>query len=116
MSAETPRGPCYVRLFGDCGKALTLIFEIGPDDILAYRPAGRTDLAIVGWKGDEIATSLLVAGCGIRVVAVHAAARVDAAQIATCAAALIKVDDPGEAMTPLYLAPAFLGPAKKAGQ
>ena len=49
-------------------------------------------------------------------VAVHAAARVDAAQIATCAAALIKVDDPGEAMTPLYLAPAFLGPAKQAGQ
>ena len=83
---------------------------------MASLPAGLTELAIVGWKADEIAASLLVAGCGIRVVAVHAAARVDAVQIAICAAALIKVDDPGEAMTPLYLAPAFLGPAKKTGQ
>ena len=116
VSAETRRGPCYAQLFGDGGKALTSIFEIEPSDILASLPAGLTDLAIVGWKADEIAASLLVAGCGIRVMAVHAAARVNAAQIATCAAALIKVDDPGEAMTPLYLAPAFLGPAKQAGQ
>ena len=116
VSAETRRGPCYAQLFGDGGKALTSIFEIEPADILASLPAGLTDLAIVGWKADEIAASLLVAGCGIRVMAVHAAARVDAAQIATCAAALIKIFDPGDAMTPLYLAPAFLGPAKQAGQ
>ena len=116
VSAETRRGPCYAQLFGDGGEALTSIFEIEPADILASLPAGLTDLVIVGWKADEIAASLLVTGCGIRVMAVHAAARVDAAQIATCAAALIKIFDPGEAMTPLYLAPAFLGPAKQAGQ
>ena len=116
VSTETRRGPCYAQLFGDGGKALTSIFETESADILASLPAGLTDLVIVGWQADEIAASLLASGCGIRVASVHAAARVDAAQIATCAAALIKVDDPGEAMTPLYLAPAFLGPAKQAGQ
>lgn len=116
VSAETRRGPCYAQLFGDGGTALTSIFEIEPADILASLPAGLTDLVIVGWQADEIAASLLASGCGVQVASVHAAARVDAAQIATCAAALIKIFDPGEAMTPLYLAPAFLGPAKQAEQ
>ena len=114
VSVETRRGPCYAQLFGNAGEALTSIFEIEPADILASLPAGLTDLMIVGWQADEIAASLLASGCGVRVASVHAAARVDAARIATCAAALIKIFDPGEAMTPLYLAPAFLGPAKQA--
>ena len=36
--------------------------------------------------------------------------------IAACAAALIETGNAGEAMTPLYLAPAFLGPTKQAGK
>ena len=108
---------CGVRLvFDSDGSALTPILETAPADIVASLPVGLSELVIAGWQADELAAGLMAAGCGILVEAVHAKARVDATHIAACAAALIEAGDAGEAMTPLYLAPAFLGPAKQAGK
>lgn len=116
VSAETRRGPCYAQLFeGDC-RPLTPIFEMDLADVLASLPDGLSALVIVGWQADEIAKRLTVADSGILILGVQAMAQIDAAHIATYAATLIKADKASEALTPLYLAPAFLGPAKKAGK
>ena len=115
-SAETRRGPCYAQFFDPVGAALTPTFETVPADIVASLPAGLSELVIAGWQADELAEVLMAAGRDILVGAVHAKARVDASHIAICAAASIKASDFGEAMTPIYLSPAFLGPAKQAGK
>ena len=116
VSAETRRGPCYAQFFDSDGSALTPILETALADIVASLPAGLSELVIAGWQADELAAGLAAAGSGILVEAVHAKTRVDATHIAAFAAALIEAGYAGEAMTPLYLAPAFLGPAKQAGK
>ena len=112
-SSETRRGPCYAQFFDPVGIALTPTFETVPTDIVASLPAGLSELVIAGWQADELAAGLIAAGSDILVGAVHAKARVDATHIALCAAASIKAGHSGEAMTPIYLAPASLGPAKQ---
>ena len=84
-----------------------------PADIAASLPAGlgAGDCRLAGRRAG---CRPFGGGSGILVEAVHAEARVDATHIAACAAALIEAGNAGEAMTPLYLAPAFLGPAKQA--
>ena len=116
VSAETRRGPCYVQLFDCDGTAMTSTFETLPGEIASALPFGLAELMIVGWQADELATSLMTAGKGLSVEAVHVAARVDATYIAAFAEGLIEADKVGEEMKPLYLAPAFLGLAKKAGK
>ena len=116
VSAETRRGPSYAQLFEGYGRPLTPIFEMELADVLALLPDGLSALVIAGWQADEIAARLAAAGSGILMSDVQAKAQIDAANIATYAATLIKADEAGEALTPLYLAPAFLGPAKQVGK
>ena len=116
VSAETRRGPCYAQLFDRDGTALTSAFETLPSEISSALPSGLAELVIAGWQADKLAASLRTAGKGVFVEAVHGAARVDATHIAAFAEGLIEADEAGEEMTPLYLAPAFIGLDKQAGK
>ncbi len=116
VSAETRRGPCYAQFFDSDGTALTSTFETLPNEIASTLPTGVVNLVIAGWLADELAARLSAGGKGVLIQSVNSKARVDATHIATFAAALVKTNRDGEEMTPLYLAPAYTGPAKHSGK
>ena len=112
-SAETRRGPCYAQFFDPVGTALTPTFETAPADIVASLPAGLSELVITGWQADELAAGLMAAEATFWSVLFMQRQGSMRPHIAFCAAASINAGHSGEAMTPIYLAPAFLGPAKQ---
>jgi len=116
ISAETRRGPFYGQFFDKVGQAITPIFESDLADIATYLPADVARLHVAGWQAGAIAKQLQASRTDLEVIPVDGAALVDAACIAEHAEAMIRAGHPADEMTPLYLAPAFLGPQKQATQ
>ena len=133
VAAETRRGPCYAQFFDGDGAALTPIVESEIAAIGAHLPAGIGALAVAGWQANALAESLTESlgkslgkssdhhSAGPLVTCLGADHRVQAKHIAAYAEKLIGDGAPPntppntqeDTMTPLYLAPAFLGPQKK---
>ncbi|MDB2325341.1 tRNA (adenosine(37)-N6)-threonylcarbamoyltransferase complex dimerization subunit type 1 TsaB [Alphaproteobacteria bacterium] len=111
VSAETRRGPCYAQIFDRMGNALTEIFESDIAKIAQHVPTGLDALSVIGWQADAIA-NVLRDGSHISVGRDAEPRIVDAGQIATLAAAQIASGQAEQSLSPLYLAPAFLGPSK----
>jgi tRNA threonylcarbamoyladenosine biosynthesis protein TsaB len=115
VSADTRRGLCYAQFFDPNGTALGDVIETGADGISAHVPSDLGTLAVVGWQAESLAAALAVQFDSIstpRDVVGH----VQAADIAAHAESLVASGDDNTGMTPLYLAPAFLGPGKKVSQ
>jgi tRNA threonylcarbamoyl adenosine modification protein YeaZ len=106
--ADTRRGPLYAQLFDPTGRPLDEIFEAEPDQIIAQIKDDIGPLAIAGPNGNE----LNIANRNGDVMMDNLPAP-DAGQIAALAAAQIADATSSFAqLTPLYLAPAFLGPKR----
>ncbi len=112
VSADTRRGPCYAQLFDRNGASLGDVIETGADGIGAHVPSDIGALAIVGWQAESLAAALAAQVDTISIPR-DVVSHVQAADIAAYAQSLIASGEDDAGMTPLYLAPAFLGQAKK---
>jgi tRNA threonylcarbamoyladenosine biosynthesis protein TsaB len=115
VSADTRRGPCYAQFFDRNGASLGDVIETEADSIGAHVPSDIGALAIVGWQAESLAAALAAQVDTISIPR-DVVSHVQAADIAAYAESLIASGEDDAGMTPLYLAPAFLGPSKKASQ
>ncbi len=107
--ADTRRGPLYAQLFDPTGRPMDEIFEAEPDQIITQIKDDIGPLAIAGPN----VNTLNIANRNGDVMMDNLPAP-DAGQIAALAASQIAAGATAsiEPLTPLYLAPAFLGPKR----
>ena len=110
LLADTRRGGVYGQFFDSQAESIGTIFESEPTQIADHLPAQFMEqqdaIMVAGANGDLCADTL---GGAV----MHDIGPADAGHIAAFAASLLdQVTHPG--LTPLYLAPAFLGPKKPA--
>ena len=105
-TADTRRGSFFCQAFGISGPVEDAIVELDaevPQDI----PQGWTGAAVIGAGAAVISSA--EAGGGL--MAVAGVPALDALQVARLAAKRIRDGVAPEPLTPLYVAPAFLGPS-----
>lgn len=107
--ADTRRRSVYAQRFNPSGDANSDIIEANSGDVLSDLAVGSVVLAVAGAMHSDV-----LASSDIRHFAMGDLPVPDASQIAVLAAAKISNDVSLDPLTPLYLAPAFLGPKRVA--
>ncbi|MGB2159064.1 MAG: tRNA (adenosine(37)-N6)-threonylcarbamoyltransferase complex dimerization subunit type 1 TsaB [Candidatus Puniceispirillaceae bacterium] len=114
VTADTRRGSYFCQLFDPADETGSPIRDIVPEaEREAEREAGQEvphDWHAASTVGPG-AADLVAAFPDRKLLAIPDLAPVDALQIAGLAAQRLAAGHPAEALTPLYVAPAFLGPA-----
>jgi len=105
-TADTRRGSFFVQLFDAAGTAEGEIAEIDPEAPDSYPEAWQGALA-TGAGAAAITAAFPDAG----LILGADLPPVDATQVARLAAARLAAGQPSDPLLPLYVAPAFLGPA-----
>lgn len=107
--ADTRRRSIYAQRFDPSGRASSEIIESDSQNVLSALSADSTSVAIAGPMQLDVP-----AAAQLSHFAMDGLPLPNAGQIAALAAAQIDQDMPFTALTPLYLAPAFLGPKRVA--
>ena len=105
-TADTRRGSYFCQMFDPAIETAPSIQDIGPD-AGQDMPGDWQAVVVIGPGAVELAAAFP----GLALADVPDTPPVDALQIANLAAHRLQAGHPAEPLTPLYVAPAFLGPA-----
>jgi tRNA threonylcarbamoyladenosine biosynthesis protein TsaB len=105
-TADTRRGSYFCQMFDPSIETAPSIQDVGPDSGQVM-PEGWQAAVVIG----PGAVALAAAFPDLALSGVPDTPPVDALQIANLAAQRLQAGHPAEPLTPLYVAPAFLGPA-----
>lgn len=105
-TADTRRGSYFCQIFDPVVETAPPIQDVGPDTGQEM-PEDWQAAAVIGPGAAELAAAFP----DFALVRVADTPPVDALQIANMAAHRLRNGNPAEPLTPLYVAPAFLGPA-----